>query len=166
MQALDVSERLRLSELDRQRAQAATHRRQSWRANQQLITYLLPSGHVQVQIRDNGPGIPEAVRAIIFQPFFTTKVASKGTGLGLSLAHDILVRSHDGTHYRRHRRKSIHRVYCLPARARGLAKISPTVMLQLVYPFYSIGFPAPFRSGGRGVKRWTQRKGDITNLLY
>ena len=62
-----------------------------------LSTQLLPSGHVEIRIRDNGPGIPEAVRASIFQPFFTTKVAGEGTGLGLALAHDIVVRDHDGT---------------------------------------------------------------------
>ena len=63
----------------------------------QLSTHLLPSGHVEIRIRDNGPGIPAAVRASIFQPFFTTKVAGEGTGLGLALAHDIVVRDHGGT---------------------------------------------------------------------
>ena len=63
----------------------------------QLSTELLPSGHVEIRIRDNGPGIPAGVRASIFQPFFTTKVAGEGTGLGLALAHDIVVRDHGGT---------------------------------------------------------------------
>ena len=62
----------------------------------QLSTYLLPSGHIEIRIRGNGPGIPAAVRASIFQPFFTTKVAGEGTGLGLALAHDIVVRDHGG----------------------------------------------------------------------
>ena len=63
----------------------------------QLSTQLLASGQVEVRVRDNGPGIPVAVRASIFQPFFTTKVAGEGTGLGLALAHDIVVRDHSGT---------------------------------------------------------------------
>ncbi|MGI4762038.1 MAG: sensor histidine kinase [Janthinobacterium lividum] len=52
---------------------------------------------VEICIRDNGTGIPEAVRSKIFQPFFTTKPSGEGTGLGLSLAHDIVVQGHEGT---------------------------------------------------------------------
>ncbi len=47
-------------------------------------------------LRDNGPGIPEAIREKIFEPFFTTKDGTKGTGLGLSLTADILLR-HGGS---------------------------------------------------------------------
>jgi two-component system NtrC family sensor kinase len=52
---------------------------------------------VEICIRDNGTGIPEAVRSKIFQPFFTTKPSGEGTGLGLSLAHDIITKGHGGT---------------------------------------------------------------------
>ncbi|MBK8820632.1 MAG: hypothetical protein IPN49_16680 [Saprospiraceae bacterium] len=34
---------------------------------------------------DNGGGIPEHIKAKIFQPFFTPKPTGQGTGLGLSL---------------------------------------------------------------------------------
>jgi len=51
---------------------------------------------VEVRIRDNGPGIPEAIRDKIFQPFFTTKPTGEGTGLGLSLSYDIIVKGHGG----------------------------------------------------------------------
>ena len=39
---------------------------------------------------DSGPGIPEAVRHKLFQPFFTTKQIGEGTGLGLSITKGIL----------------------------------------------------------------------------
>jgi two-component system nitrogen regulation sensor histidine kinase GlnL len=42
----------------------------------------------EVQVIDEGEGIPEAVRAKLFTPFFTTK--ERGLGLGLSLCHRIL----------------------------------------------------------------------------
>ena len=51
---------------------------------------------VEIAIRDNGTGIPEEVRAKIFNPFFTTKPTGEGTGLGLSLSHDIVVKQHGG----------------------------------------------------------------------
>jgi signal transduction histidine kinase len=52
---------------------------------------------VEIQVRDNGTGIPAAVQARIFQPFFTTKPVGEGTGLGLSLSHDIITQGHGGT---------------------------------------------------------------------
>jgi GAF domain-containing protein len=52
---------------------------------------------VEIAIRDNGTGIPEELKAKIFNPFFTTKPAGEGTGLGLSLSHDIVVKQHGGT---------------------------------------------------------------------
>jgi two-component system, NtrC family, sensor kinase len=50
-----------------------------------------------IKISDNGTGMPEAVKAKIFQPFFTTKPTGEGTGLGLSLAYDIITKGHGGT---------------------------------------------------------------------
>ncbi|MGB6819766.1 MAG: ATP-binding protein, partial [Pseudolabrys sp.] len=52
---------------------------------------------VEITIRDNGMGIPPAVREKIFNPFFTTKPAGEGTGLGLSISHDIIVKQHGGS---------------------------------------------------------------------
>lgn len=52
---------------------------------------------VRIQVRDNGNGIPAAVREKIFEPFFTTKPTGEGTGLGLSLSYDIITKGHRGT---------------------------------------------------------------------
>ncbi len=52
---------------------------------------------VEIRVRDNGTGIPESVKAKIFQPFFTTKPTGEGTGLGLSLSYDIITKGHGGT---------------------------------------------------------------------
>lgn len=47
----------------------------------------------RISIDDNGPGVPEAARAKIFQPFFTTR--SRGTGLGLAIVQKLVV-THNG----------------------------------------------------------------------
>jgi signal transduction histidine kinase len=52
---------------------------------------------VKIRVKDNGNGIPEAIKDKIFQPFFTTKPTGEGTGLGLSLAYDIVTKGHGGT---------------------------------------------------------------------
>ena len=52
---------------------------------------------IEIRIADNGTGIPETVKAKIFQPFFTTKPTGEGTGLGLSLSYDIITKGHGGT---------------------------------------------------------------------
>ncbi|MBA4849093.1 GHKL domain-containing protein [Emticicia sp. BO119] len=52
---------------------------------------------IEIRVSDNGTGIPEHIKAKIFQPFFTTKPTGQGTGLGLSLAYDIITKGHGGT---------------------------------------------------------------------
>lgn len=49
--------------------------------------------YVEIQIQDQGPGIPDSIKASIFDPFFTTK--EKGTGLGLSIVYSV-IQNHSG----------------------------------------------------------------------
>jgi two-component system sensor histidine kinase PilS (NtrC family) len=45
------------------------------------------AGSIELSVIDDGPGVPEALRGHLFEPFFTT--ASSGTGLGLYIAREI-----------------------------------------------------------------------------
>jgi PAS domain S-box-containing protein len=57
-------------------------------------TRVIPAqGQVEVNVMDEGSGVPEDYRHKIFDPFFTTK--DTGTGLGLSICHSI-VQQHNG----------------------------------------------------------------------
>ncbi len=53
-----------------------------------LVSTRNTSSGIEVAVSDSGPGIPEEVRAKLFQPFQTTK--SSGFGLGLAICKDIL----------------------------------------------------------------------------
>ncbi len=55
------------------------------------------NGQVVIKVKDNGTGIPDAVKEKIMQPFFTTKPTGEGTGLGLSLTYDMVVKGHGGS---------------------------------------------------------------------
>jgi PAS domain S-box-containing protein len=60
------------------------------------IRSYLEGNAVVVTVADTGVGMSEAVRAKIFEPFYTTKPVGKGTGLGLSISFGI-VHEYDGT---------------------------------------------------------------------
>jgi two-component system NtrC family sensor kinase len=55
------------------------------------------NGRIIIKVKDNGIGIPEAIKEKIMQPFFTTKPTGEGTGLGLSLTYDMVVKGHGGS---------------------------------------------------------------------
>ncbi|MDP9080407.1 MAG: ATP-binding protein [Bacteroidota bacterium] len=61
-----------------------------------ITTFAPPSGGWGAIVKDNGNGIPDAIKDKIMQPFFTTKPTGEGTGLGLSLSYDIIVKGHGG----------------------------------------------------------------------
>ena len=50
----------------------------------------------EVEVTDNGSGIPSEALPHIFEPFFTTKPEGQGTGLGLAICHGI-VQAHHGS---------------------------------------------------------------------
>jgi signal transduction histidine kinase len=58
-----------------------------------VVSSGLESADAVVRVRDSGPGIPDATRTRMFEPFFSTKEG--GTGLGLALTQQI-VAQHGG----------------------------------------------------------------------
>jgi len=61
------------------------------------VTTSTENGQVIIKVKDNGAGIPDAIKDKIMQPFFTTKPTGQGTGLGLSLTYDMVVKGHGGS---------------------------------------------------------------------
>jgi PAS domain S-box-containing protein len=53
----------------------------------------LEGDRLEITVGDSGPGIPEELRARVFEPFFSTKAS--GTGLGLPLVREIAL-AHGG----------------------------------------------------------------------
>ncbi len=76
-----------------QNAQDASHEASGERVE---VTARRAGRMVELLIDDEGPGIPESVRARLFEPFSTTKPPGKGTGLGLYTSY-MLVTSMRGT---------------------------------------------------------------------
>ncbi|MCQ4281251.1 ATP-binding protein [Pseudomonas stutzeri] len=76
-------------------AQAIHQKPERVRGQITLRTRLNPPW-AEIQVEDNGSGIPEHIRKRIFEPFFTTKEVGQGTGLGLSVSYFIITNNHKG----------------------------------------------------------------------
>lgn len=64
-----------------------------WAERSLSIVTAAGGGQVEVELTDTGPGIPEALRLKVFEPFFSTKPGKGGArGVGLSLAQEIVSR--------------------------------------------------------------------------
>jgi signal transduction histidine kinase len=90
---------LRLNGLDRLDAQADVARIEQVLFNltfnaiqagaTEISLNLTDVAHPCLSVHDNGPGLPESVRARLFEPFVTTKPAGQGTGLGLAICQRL-----------------------------------------------------------------------------
>ena len=70
---------------------------------------------VELNVIDNGPGVPRANQSQLFEPFFTTD--SKGTGLGLYLARELCAANRAALEYVDDLRGAHFRVLCREAQA-------------------------------------------------
>ncbi len=56
----------------------------------------VPEERLAIEVRDHGPGVPEANRDKIFERFFTTDADRSGTGLGLAIVKSVAL-AHAGS---------------------------------------------------------------------
>jgi two-component system, NtrC family, sensor kinase len=61
-----------------------------------IATRVIDADRVELQISDNGVGIPAEITGQIFNPFFSTKSVDTGKGLGLSICYRV-IQAHSGT---------------------------------------------------------------------
>jgi signal transduction histidine kinase len=80
------------------------------------------SSHVQVEVDDLGPGIPDHDREHLFDAFFTTKV--DGLGLGLSICRSI-IDQHEGEINCEHLAKGTRFVFRMPVIERRQSRDPP-----------------------------------------
>ncbi len=74
----------------------AEQQQADWRGRHAiLVEARVVDGEVRIGVHDSGPGVPEAIRAKILEPFFTTKPRGHGTGLGLAIVQRV-VKQHGG----------------------------------------------------------------------
>jgi PAS domain S-box-containing protein len=77
-------------------AQAIHQRNDEQEPGRIILRTRLNPPWAEIQVEDNGVGMPESVRKRTFEPFFTTKEIGQGTGLGLSVSYFIITNNHKG----------------------------------------------------------------------
>ncbi|WP_048326302.1 ATP-binding protein [Crocosphaera watsonii] len=55
-----------------------------------VTTNIIENQGIEIEVIDNGDGIPTEIVEHIFEPFNTSKEPGKGTGLGLFLVYDLV----------------------------------------------------------------------------
>ena len=102
------------------------------------------TGQIQLEVWDDGPGIPEDIQKRIFDPFFTTKPPDVGTGLGLSIVLGF-VRQHGGTvtYLRRPQGGSRFLIELPAAQEKNPAKQAPPLAPTLSFEPAVLTSPAP-----------------------
>lgn len=78
------------------------------------IVSFCADGQVRLEVRDNGPGLPDAYQVRLFDPFFTTKV--NGMGMGLTISQSI-VEAHGGRLFAEDSAAGTAFCICLPVQA-------------------------------------------------
>ncbi|UZP65983.1 DUF3365 domain-containing protein [Desulfovibrio mangrovi] len=63
------------------------------RKGEVFVDVVSEAGEVKIIVRDNGPGVSESDRSMIFDPFYTTKAPGAGTGLGLAIVYGMVTES-------------------------------------------------------------------------
>ncbi|NDJ86104.1 MAG: GAF domain-containing protein [Chloroflexi bacterium] len=72
--------------------------------------------HVQVEVWDNGEGIPEEQRSAVFDAFFTTKASGEGTGLGLHICKQVVNQCHGTIQIQADRQEGVSFLVSLPVK--------------------------------------------------
>ena len=70
------------------RTSCATPSRPSGKSGRVTVAVAIEGPALHVRVGDNGPGIPDAIRTRIYEPFFSTK--DSGTGMGMSIVHNFV----------------------------------------------------------------------------
>jgi signal transduction histidine kinase len=82
-------------------------------------TFAAKAPLIAISVRDNGPGMNDALLNRIFEPYFTTKAPGQGTGLGLSIVQRLVTHAHGAIHVYTHPGEGTTFTVYLPAQLRG-----------------------------------------------
>jgi len=98
-----------------------------------------PSDTVEIQVRDDGAGIPPEILPQIFEPFLTTKESGHGVGLGLAISHGIIERHHGHIEVQSETNKGTTFTITLPLESAAVAVGEPARELTSLHPNHAPG---------------------------